>query len=131
MHLHNCITTLTQCIYTIASIDKKIGITQKFTTGSAAVHQQVKAIHEKFEVTEKTCTAKQKINIASYAIVKNMYDLIEATWGHWGICQQPKQIKNWEILQNENTKHKPQKCFTQVGWKANSQDIKTGNLSIA
>jgi hypothetical protein len=80
MHLHNCITTLTQCIYTIASIDKKIGITQKFTTGSAAVHQQVKAIHEKFQVTEKTCTAKQKINIASYAIVKNMYDLIEATW---------------------------------------------------
>ncbi len=41
----------------VASIDKKIGITQKFTAGSAAVNQQVKVVDEKFQVTEKTCTA--------------------------------------------------------------------------
>ncbi len=41
----------------VTSIDKNIGITQKFTAGSAAVNQQVKVVDEKFQVTEKTRTA--------------------------------------------------------------------------
>lgn len=68
----------------VASIDSKIGITQKLNAGTAAINQQVKAVDEKYHVSEKTRTAvqvaEQKLNAAGTAIAKNRFVLTGTSW---------------------------------------------------
>lgn len=68
----------------VVNIDNKIGISQKLSAGTAAINQQVKAVDEKYHVSEKTRTAlqatEQKLNAAGSAIAKNKYILTGTTW---------------------------------------------------
>ncbi|KAH7298881.1 hypothetical protein KP509_25G062800 [Ceratopteris richardii] len=69
---------------TVSSLDKKIGISQKFSTGTAVMNEHVKAIDEKYQVSEKTrsalLAAEQKVSSAGSAFMKNKYIFTSAAW---------------------------------------------------
>ncbi|KAH9606090.1 hypothetical protein KSS87_017730 [Heliosperma pusillum] len=68
----------------IASLDQKLGFTEKISMGTSAVNNKVKEMDEKFQVSEKTKTAlsvaEEKVSNAGSAIIKNRYVLTGATW---------------------------------------------------
>lgn len=61
----------------VSNLDKKTGFSEKFSAGSAVVNQQIKAVDEKYHVSEKTrnalAVAEEKVNTAGTAIMKNRY----------------------------------------------------------
>ena len=69
---------------TISSIDSRFGVTQTITSGTSAVNQHVKALDEKYQVSEKTrrafSFAEEKVANASSAILNNNYVLSGASW---------------------------------------------------
>ncbi|XP_024524197.1 binding partner of ACD11 1 [Selaginella moellendorffii] len=69
---------------TMADIDKKIGFREKINAGTAAVNQGVRAVDQKFQVSEKTKTAftaaEQKMSSAGSALMKNKYIFTGASW---------------------------------------------------
>ncbi|KAH7293783.1 hypothetical protein KP509_28G042200 [Ceratopteris richardii] len=69
---------------TMASLDQKMGLSQKFSTGTAVVNEQVKAFDERYQVSEKTrsvfVAAEEKVSSASSALMKNKYILSSAAW---------------------------------------------------
>ncbi|KAH0941219.1 hypothetical protein HID58_000856 [Brassica napus] len=68
----------------VASLDKKIGFTDKINTGTVAVGEKVKEVDHKYQVSEKTksaiAAAEQTVSSAGSAIMKNRYVLTGATW---------------------------------------------------
>ncbi|KAK9667798.1 hypothetical protein RND81_13G011800 [Saponaria officinalis] len=68
----------------IASLDQKIGFTEKISIGTSAVNSKVKELDQKFQVSEKTKTAfslaEEKVSTASSAVMKNRYILTGTTW---------------------------------------------------
>ncbi|XP_023537354.1 binding partner of ACD11 1-like isoform X1 [Cucurbita pepo subsp. pepo] len=69
---------------TVASIDRKMGITEKITAGTAVVNEKVREMDEMFQVTEKTksalAVAEQKASNAGTALMSNYYVLTGAAW---------------------------------------------------
>jgi hypothetical protein len=69
---------------TVSNFDRKTGITEKLSAGTQAVNQQLKAVDQKFSVSEKTrsafTAAEQKVNTAGSVLMKNRYVLTGATW---------------------------------------------------
>ena len=69
---------------TVSSLDRKIGLSQKISSGTAVVNEHVKAIDEKYHVTEKTrsalSVAEQKVSSAGSALMKNKYVFTSAAW---------------------------------------------------
>lgn len=68
----------------VTSLDQKIGLSQKFSTGTAVVNEHVKAFDEKYQVSEKTrsafVAAEEKMSTASSALMRNKYVLTSAAW---------------------------------------------------
>jgi hypothetical protein len=66
------------------SIDKKIGLSEKITTGTSMVSEKVKEMDQKFQVSDKTksafAAAEQKVSSAGSAIMKNRYVFTGASW---------------------------------------------------
>ncbi|XP_047983495.1 binding partner of ACD11 1 [Salvia hispanica] len=69
---------------TVASLDQKIGLSEKITVGATIVNDKVKEVDQKFQVSEKTKTAfaaaGQTVSTAGTAVMKNRYILTGATW---------------------------------------------------
>ncbi|XP_044470518.1 binding partner of ACD11 1-like [Mangifera indica] len=69
---------------TVVSIDQKIGLTEKVSTGTSIVNDKVREMDEKFQVSEKTksalSTAEQTVSSARSALMKNRYVLTGASW---------------------------------------------------
>lgn len=69
---------------TVASLDQKIGLTEKLTIGTTIVNEKVKEMDEKFQVSEKTknafAAAEQTVSNAGSTIMKNRYILTGASW---------------------------------------------------
>ncbi|XP_030534230.1 binding partner of ACD11 1 isoform X2 [Rhodamnia argentea] len=69
---------------TVASLDRKIGLSGKFGAGTAVVNEKMKEMDQKFQVSEKTksaiATAEQTASTAGSAIMKNRYALSGASW---------------------------------------------------
>ncbi|KAL8233130.1 hypothetical protein R6Q57_002908 [Mikania cordata] len=67
-----------------ATIDQKIGLTEKLSIGTAIVNEKVKDLDQKFQVSEKTktafTTAEQTVTNAGSAIMKNRYVLTGTSW---------------------------------------------------
>ncbi|XAR52081.1 hypothetical protein NMG60_11019975 [Bertholletia excelsa] len=78
---HNFTSTATA---KVASLDQKIGFSEKIGMGTAMVNDKVKEMDQKFQVSEKTksalATAEQTVNTAGSAIMKNRYILTGASW---------------------------------------------------
>ena len=68
----------------VASIDQKIGLSEKFTIGTSVVNEKVKEMHEKFQVTDNTksalAAAEQTVSSAGSAIMKNRYVFTSTSW---------------------------------------------------
>lgn len=68
----------------VASLDQKIGLSEKISAGTTMVNDKVREMDEKFQVSEKTKTAfsaaEQSVSNAGSAIMKNRYVLTGATW---------------------------------------------------
>lgn len=68
----------------VASIDKKIGLSEKFTMGTSVVNEKVKEMDQKFQVSDKTksalAAAEQTVSSAGSAIMKNRYVFTSASW---------------------------------------------------
>ncbi|KAL5980431.1 hypothetical protein ACLOJK_028339 [Asimina triloba] len=68
----------------VASFDKKIGLTEKLSTGASAVNDKVREMDQRFQVSEKTksafTAAEQKVSSAGSAILKNQYVFTSAAW---------------------------------------------------
>jgi hypothetical protein len=68
----------------VVNFDKNTGISEKLTAGTAVVNQQMKAVDEKYQVSEKTraafAVAEEKVAIAGSALMKNRYILTGASW---------------------------------------------------
>ncbi|KAM0905889.1 hypothetical protein ACQ4PT_017107 [Festuca glaucescens] len=68
----------------VASIDKKIGLSEKFTIGTSVVNEKVKEMDQKFQVSDKTksalAAAEQTVSTAGSAIMKNRYVFTSASW---------------------------------------------------
>lgn len=69
---------------TAASLDQKLGFTEKISAGTTLVNDKVREVDEKFQVSEKTKTAisaaEQTVSNAGSAIMKNRYVLTGASW---------------------------------------------------
>ncbi|XP_059655311.1 binding partner of ACD11 1 [Cornus florida] len=69
---------------TVASIDRKIGLSEKLSMGTSVVNEKVKEMDERFQVSEKTKTAfsvaEQKASSAGSAIMSNQYVSAGASW---------------------------------------------------
>jgi hypothetical protein len=59
-----------------ASIDQKLGITDKWNAGTVAVNQGLKNVDEKYQISVKAksalAVAEDRVNVASSAITKNV-----------------------------------------------------------
>ncbi|PVH66816.1 hypothetical protein PAHAL_1G357000 [Panicum hallii] len=68
----------------VASLDKTMGLSQKFNTSTIVVNEKMKEMDEKYQVAEKTKTAlaaaEQTVSTASSAIMSNRYVLTGAAW---------------------------------------------------
>ncbi|CAA7042974.1 unnamed protein product [Microthlaspi erraticum] len=68
----------------VASLDKKIGFTDKINTGTIVVGEKVREVDQKYQVSEKTksaiAAAEQTVSNAGSAIMKNRYVLTGTTW---------------------------------------------------
>ncbi|XP_057970099.1 binding partner of ACD11 1 isoform X2 [Malania oleifera] len=68
----------------VASLDQKIGLTEKISAGTTIVNDKVKEMDQKFQVSEKTksafAAAEQSVSNAGSAIMKNRYVLTGASW---------------------------------------------------
>ena len=68
----------------VVSLDKKIGLTEKISTGASVVNDKVREVDQKFQVSEKAksafTVAEQKVSSAGSAIMKNRYVLTSASW---------------------------------------------------
>ncbi|XP_019421260.1 PREDICTED: binding partner of ACD11 1-like [Lupinus angustifolius] len=68
----------------VASINQKIGLSDKLNAGASVVSDKVREVDQKFQVSEKTksafAAAEQKVSTAGSAIMSNRYVLTGASW---------------------------------------------------
>ncbi|MED6169822.1 hypothetical protein PIB30_024794 [Stylosanthes scabra] len=68
----------------VATLDQKVGISEKITAGSMLVNDKVKQMDERYQVSEKAksamTAAEQSISNAGSTLMKNRYVLTGATW---------------------------------------------------
>ncbi|GAA0174013.1 hypothetical protein Leryth_010533 [Lithospermum erythrorhizon] len=68
----------------VASLDKKIGLTEKISIGTSIVNEKMKEVDQKLQVSEKTksalATAEQKVSGAGSTVMKNRYILTGTSW---------------------------------------------------
>ena len=68
----------------VASLDRTMGLSQKFSTGTLVVNEKMKEMDEKYQVAEKTksalTAAEQTVSTASSVIMSNRYILTGAAW---------------------------------------------------
>ncbi|XP_016513756.1 binding partner of ACD11 1 isoform X2 [Nicotiana tabacum] len=68
----------------VASLNQKIGLTEKISIGTSIVNEKVREVDQKLQVSEKAKSAfavvEQNVSSAGSAITKNRYVLTGATW---------------------------------------------------
>lgn len=90
---------------TVATIDRKIGLSDKLSIGTAIVNEKVREMDEKFQVSEKTKTAiavaEQKASSAGSAIMSNPYVSTGASWVSSAITAVAKAAEDVSTLTKE------------------------------
>ncbi|XP_052187673.1 binding partner of ACD11 1-like [Diospyros lotus] len=68
----------------VASLDQKVGLSEKITMGTTMVNDKMKEMDQKFQVSEKTksafSAAEQTVSTAGSTVMKNRYVLTGASW---------------------------------------------------
>jgi len=69
---------------TVASIDSKIGLSEKLSAGTSVVNEKVREVNERYQVSEMTksalAAAEQKASSTGSAIMTNPYVSTGASW---------------------------------------------------
>ncbi|KAG9443946.1 hypothetical protein H6P81_015286 [Aristolochia fimbriata] len=69
---------------TVTSLDRKIGLSDKLSTGTAIVNEKVKEVDERYQVFERTksalVAAEQKASSAGSVLMSNKYISTGASW---------------------------------------------------
>ncbi|GMY18165.1 binding partner of ACD11 1-like isoform X1 [Fagus crenata] len=69
---------------TVASIDRKMGLSEKLSAGTTIVNEKVREMDVRFQVSEKTksafAAAEQKASSAGSAIMNNQYVVTGTSW---------------------------------------------------
>ncbi|XP_004503329.1 binding partner of ACD11 1 isoform X2 [Cicer arietinum] len=90
---------------TVASIDRKIGLSDKLSIGTAIVNEKVREMDEKFQVSEKTksaiAVAEQKASDAGTAIMSNPYVSTGASWVSSAITAVAKAAEDVSTMTKE------------------------------
>ncbi|PON67383.1 Splicing factor-like protein [Parasponia andersonii] len=90
---------------TVASIDNKIGLSEKLSIGKAVVNDKVREMDEWYQVSEKTksalAVAEQKASSAGSAILSNHYVLTGASWVSSAFSAFAKAAEDVSILTKE------------------------------
>ncbi|KAM6546778.1 hypothetical protein CsatB_027514 [Cannabis sativa] len=90
---------------TVASIDNKIGLSEKLSIGKAVVNDKVREMDERYQVSEKTksalAVAEQKASSAGSAIMNNPYVLTGASWVSSAFSAFAKAAEDVTILTKE------------------------------
>ncbi|XP_071690535.1 binding partner of ACD11 1-like [Rutidosis leptorrhynchoides] len=68
----------------VISLDKKVGLTEKFNVGISVVNQKVKSVDQRLQVSDKTMAAllaaEKKLNNTGSAVKSSRYVTAGATW---------------------------------------------------
>ncbi|XP_022743155.1 binding partner of ACD11 1-like [Durio zibethinus] len=102
----------------VASLDQKIGFTEKISAGTTMVNDKVREMDQKFQVSEKTksafAAAEQTVSNAGSTIMKNRYVLTGASWVTGAFNKVAKaagdvgQKTKEKVLAEEEQAHKPE-----------------------
>ncbi|KAI3738453.1 hypothetical protein L2E82_28485 [Cichorium intybus] len=82
----------------VISLDKKVGLTEKFTVGISVVNQKVKSVDQKLQVSDKTMAAlmaaERKLNDTGSAVKSSRYVTAGAAWlnGAFGKMSKAGQV---------------------------------------
>ncbi|KAG6571186.1 Binding partner of ACD11 1, partial [Cucurbita argyrosperma subsp. sororia] len=83
----------------VASLDQKIGLSEKISVGTTVVNEKVREMDEKFQVSEKT---KAAVNNAGSAIMTNRYVSTGASW----VSQTFQRVAKAAVDVSQKTKEK-------------------------
>lgn len=83
----------------VASLDQKIGLSEKISVGTTVVNEKVREMDEKFQVSEKT---KAAVSNAGSAIMTNRYVLTGASW----VTQTFQRVAKAAVDVSQKTKEK-------------------------
>lgn len=83
----------------VASLDQKIGLSEKISVGTTVVNEKVREMDEKFQVSEKT---KAAVSNAGSAIMTNRYVLTGASW----VSQTFQRVAKAAVDVSQKTKEK-------------------------
>lgn len=90
---------------TVASIDRKMGLSEKLSIGTAVVNEKVKEMDERYQVFEKTksalAIAEQKASIAGSAIMNNHYVATGASWVSSALSMVSKAAEDVSVMTRE------------------------------
>ncbi|XP_059595178.1 binding partner of ACD11 1 isoform X4 [Vitis vinifera] len=90
---------------TVASIDRKMGLSEKLSIGTAVVNEKVKEMDERYQVFEKTksalAIAEQKASIAGSAIMNNHYVATGASWVSSALSMVTKAAEDVSVMTRE------------------------------
>jgi hypothetical protein len=94
----------------VASLDKKIGLTEKISASTTVVGDKVREVDQKFQVSEKTklalAAAEQKVSSAGSAIMSNRYVFTGAAWVTGTFNKVAKAAKEKVGMSEEEQKRK-------------------------
>ncbi|KAI5678099.1 hypothetical protein M9H77_09049 [Catharanthus roseus] len=112
---------------TVASIDRKMGLTEKLSMGTAVVNEKVKEMDERYRVSEKTksafAVAEQKASTAGTAIMSNPYVSTGASWVSSAFNKVAKAAEGVSLM----TKVKVEKAEEK---KENQEQEKGGGATV-
>ncbi|KAL9387383.1 hypothetical protein Peur_020507 [Populus x canadensis] len=102
----------------VASLDKKIGLTEKISASTTVVGDKVREVDQKFQVSEKTklalAAAEQKVSSAGSAIMSNRYVFTGAAWVTGTFNKVAKAAKEKVGMSEEEQKRKMVDDYAQV-----------------
>ena len=90
---------------TVASIDRKMGLSEKLSIGTSVVNEKVKEMDERYQVFEKTKSAlviaEQKASSAGSAIMTNPYVATGASWVSSALSMVTKAAEDVTVMTRE------------------------------
>ncbi|EPS58313.1 hypothetical protein M569_16503, partial [Genlisea aurea] len=86
---------------TVSSIDRKIGLSEKISMGSAAVNEKVREMDERFQVSEKTKSAVAAAEQKASTLMSNQYVLTGASWVNNAITAVSKAAEDVSVKAKE------------------------------
>uniref|UniRef100_A0A1D1XX86 Protein vip1 n=1 Tax=Anthurium amnicola TaxID=1678845 RepID=A0A1D1XX86_9ARAE len=90
---------------TVASLDRKIGLSEKISLGTSAVNGKVREVDERFQVSEITrsalAAAEQKASSAGSALMNNRYVSTGASWVSSALSKVAKAAEDVTLMTKE------------------------------